>query len=204
MSPPRPQSGCWLGPHSSEGLTGAGGPASRRPPHTAVGRRPQFISLGFASIPVTVTLLLLLRTSQVPWVSPAWPQRRLHLRVSTGGGGRIAEGAWQIQEAACQMPPPVSFLLCKTGTLSRLPERSGAPNKRRREKPGPYSEQPKGGPIAPTNAGGPNPPSRNPADRPGPRRAPPLGEWEPVTGRTLPPPALLFLKGFKHLIYSIH
>lgn len=120
------------------------------------------------------------------------------------GGGRIAEGAWQIREAACQMPPPVSFLLCKTGTLSRLPERSGAPNKRRREKPGPYSEQPKGGPIAPTNAGGPNPPSRNPADRPGPRRAPPLGEWEPVTGRTLPPPALLFLKGFKHLIYSIH
>lgn len=75
---------------------------------------------------------------------------------------------------------------------------------RRWEKPGPYSEQPKGGPIAPTNAGGPNPPSRNPADRPGPRRAPPLGEWEPVTGRTLPPPALLFLKGFKHLIYSIH
>lgn len=44
------------------------------------------------------------------------------------GGGRIAEGAWQIREAACQMPPPVSFLLCKTGTLSRLPERSGAPN----------------------------------------------------------------------------
>lgn len=75
----------------------------------AVGRRPQFISLGFASVPVIVTLLLLHRTPQVPWVSPAWPRRGLYPGVSTGGGdcrGGLADPGGCLPNATtCLLPP---------------------------------------------------------------------------------------------------